>query len=74
MQKSTGAILSPFDSWLLLRGIKTLHIRMDRIQENALKIAKWLEANKNIEKVYYVGLNTHQGYYVNKEQSTGFEE
>ena len=42
------------------------------IQENALKIAKWLEANKNIEKVYYVGLNTHQGYYVNKEQSTGF--
>lgn len=72
MQKSTGAILSPFDSWLLLRGIKTLHIRMDRIQENALKIAKWLEDNKKIEKVYYVGLNTHQGYYVNKEQSTGF--
>lgn len=72
MQKSTGAILSPFDSWLLLRGLKTLHIRMDRIQENAIKIAKWLESNKNVEKVYYVGLNNHKGYEINKEQSSGF--
>lgn len=72
MQKSTGAILSPFDSWLLLRGLKTLHIRMDRIQENAIKIAKWLECCEKTDKVYYVGLNNHEGYEVNKEQSTGF--
>lgn len=72
MQKSTGAILSPFDAWLLLRGVKTLHIRMDRIQENAIRIAKWLDCNENVEKVYYVGLNNHKGYEVNKEQSSGF--
>lgn len=72
MQKSTGAVLSPFDSWLLLRGLKTLHVRMDRIQENAIKIAKWLECCEKVEKVYYVGLNNHDRYEVNKEQSTGF--
>lgn len=71
MQKSTGAILSPFDAWLLLRGLKTLHIRMDRSQENAIKIAKWLNKNENIEKVYYAGLKEHEGYEINKEQSSG---
>lgn len=69
---STGATLSPFDSWLVLRGIKTLHIRLDRSQENTLKIAKYLQDNPNIEKVYYVGLEDFDGYKLNKKQSTGF--
>jgi cystathionine gamma-synthase len=69
---STGATLSPFDSWLVLRGLKTLHIRLDRAQENTLKIAKHLQSNPNIEKVYYVGLEDFEGYELNKKQSTGF--
>jgi cystathionine gamma-synthase len=69
---STGATLSPFDSWLVLRGLKTLHIRLDRAQENTLKIAKYLQSNTNIEKVYYVGLEDFEGYELNKKQSTGF--
>jgi cystathionine gamma-synthase len=69
---STGATLSPFDSWLVLRGLKTLHIRLDRAQENTLKIAKHLQSNPNVEKVYYVGLEDFEGYELNKKQSTGF--
>ena len=72
IQKSTGATLSPFDSWLVLRGLKTLHIRMDRSQENAIKIASWLKENKSVDKVYYVGLKEHNGYEINKLQSNGF--
>jgi len=69
---STGATLSPFDSWLVLRGIKTLHIRLDRSQENAIKIARFLEGNPKVEKVYYVGLDDFEGYELNKKQATGF--
>lgn len=69
---STGATLSPFDSWLVLRGIKTLHIRLDRSQENAIKIAKFLQKNPKVGKVYYVGLEGFEGYELNKEQATGF--
>lgn len=69
---STGATLSPFDSWLVLRGIKTLHIRLDRAQENAIKVAKFLEENPKVEKVYYVGLENFDGYELNKKQATGF--
>ncbi len=72
IQISTGATLSPFDSWLVLRGLKTFHIRMDRCQENAIKIANWLKENKNIDKVFYVGLKELKGYEVNKLQSRGF--
>lgn len=72
LQKSVGAVLSPFDSWLLLRGIKTLHIRMEKQQENAMAVAKWLKNNKNIEKVYYVGLPEHDGYDISRKQTTGF--
>lgn len=72
IQMGTGAILSPFDSWVLLRSLKTLHVRLDRSQENALEIAKYLSYNENVEKVYYVGLESHAGYEVNKKQSTGF--
>lgn len=70
--KTTGACLSPFDSWLLIRGIKTLPIRMDRQQENALKIANWLTTNQKVKKVFYIGLSTHPDYEISKMQGTGF--
>ena len=66
-----GATLSPFDSWLMIRGIKTLAIRMERAQENALAIARWLKAHPCVTRVYYVGLPEHPGYAVNAGQSRG---
>ena len=66
-----GATLAPFDSWLLLRGIKTLAVRMERAQENALVIAAWLKTQPKVKKVYYVGLPEHPGYEVNRKQSRG---
>ena len=66
-----GATLSPFDSWLMLRGIKTLAVRMERAQENALAIANWLKMQPKVRKVYYVGLPEHPGYAVNASQSRG---
>ena len=66
-----GATLSPFDSWLMIRGIKTLALRMERAQENAMAIAGWLKTQKNVTKVYYVGLPEHPGYAVNARQSRG---
>ncbi|PKM60164.1 MAG: cystathionine gamma-synthase [Firmicutes bacterium HGW-Firmicutes-4] len=70
--KTTGACLSPFDSWLLIRGIKTLPIRMDKQQENAEKIANWLCQQEKITAVHYVGLPTHEGYEISKRQASGF--
>jgi cystathionine gamma-synthase len=69
---SVGAILSPNDSWLMLRGIKTLAVRLDRQQENAIRIANWLKEQKEVTKVYYVGLEEHIGYDINKKQSKGY--
>ena len=69
--KTTGAGLSPFDSWLLLRGIKTLPIRMEYQQKNALVLAKWLSDHEKVKSVYYVGLPTHPGYEINRKQATG---
>ena len=66
-----GATLSPFDSWLMIRGIKTLAVRMERAQENALTIAKWLQNYPKVTKVHYVGLPDHPGYAVNAKQSRG---
>ena len=66
-----GATLSPFDSWLMIRGIKTLALRMERAQENALAIANWLKTQPNVTKVYYVGLPEHPGHAVNASQSRG---
>ena len=70
--KTTGAGLAPFDSWLLLRGIKTLGIRTERSQENAIKIANWLKAQRVVKQVYYPGLPEHPGYTVMKKQASGF--
>ena len=66
-----GATLSPFDSYLMIRGIKTLAVRMERQQQTALAIAKWLEKQPKVEKVYYVGLESHPGYARNAAQSRG---
>ena len=69
IQNATGGVLGPFDSFLLIRGIKTLGVRLDRHTENALKIAKWLEKHEAVKKVYYPGLETAQGYKINKKQA-----
>lgn len=70
--KTTGAGLAPFDSWLMMRGIKTLAIRMEKAQSNAIKIAEWLEKNKAVTKVIYPGLKNHPGYEIMCRQSRGF--
>ena len=69
IQNATGGVLGPFDSFLLIRGIKTLAVRLDRHTENALKIAKWLEKHEAVKKVYYPGLESAQGYKINKKQA-----
>lgn len=72
IQKSEGAVLAPFDSWLLLRGIKTLGIRLEKQQKNALTVAWWLRRHKKVDRVYYPGLNDHEGYDVSRKQASGF--
>ncbi|OGQ37106.1 MAG: hypothetical protein A3F16_01935 [Deltaproteobacteria bacterium RIFCSPHIGHO2_12_FULL_43_9] len=72
LQNSLGAIPGPFDSWLVLRGIKTLAVRMKRHEENAHQIAVWLEKHKKIEKVIYPGLPSHPQYKIAKLQMKGF--
>ncbi len=72
LQKAIGSILSPFDSYLALRGIKTLDLRMRRHCESALKIAGWLEKHPKIEKVYYPGLASHPQHALAKKQMRGF--
>lgn len=69
IQNSTGGVLSPFDSFLLIRGIKTLSVRMDRHTENALAAAKFLSSHKGVKRVYYPGLDTDPGYTVNSRQA-----
>ncbi|MBQ5560153.1 MAG: PLP-dependent transferase [Lachnospiraceae bacterium] len=70
--KTTGAGLAPFDSWLLLRGIKTLAIRMEQAQKNAQKIAEWLSEQKQVKRVIYPGLPSFPQYEVMKKQARGF--
>lgn len=70
--KTTGAGLAPFDCWLILRGMKTLGIRMERSQENAIRIAEWLKTQSIVRKVYYPGLPEHPGYEIMKKQAKGF--
>lgn len=70
--KTTGAGLAPFDSWLILRGIKTLGIRMDRAQANALRIAAWLKEQGEVTEVIYPGLPEHPGFEIMKRQARGF--
>src|SRR4030042_4668972 len=66
--KEIGASISPFNAWLILRGIKTLAVRMDRHCDSALKIAEYLSGHKKIEHVYYPGLRSNPGYELAKKQ------
>ncbi len=70
--KTTGAGLSPFDSWLILRGIKTLAIRMEKAQANAGRLVEWLLRNPKVTRVIYPGIPTHPGHEIMKKQSRGF--
>jgi len=72
LHTSIGATLSPMDSYLIVRGIKTLAVRLDRAQENALALANWLKAHPRITAVYYTGLPCHPGHEVMKKQARGF--
>lgn len=72
IQKSTGAVPGPQDCFLALRGIKTLHVRMQRHCENGEKIAHWLRNNPKVAKVYWPGFEDNAGYAVAKKQMRGF--
>lgn len=72
IQNSTGGVLSPFDSFLLIRGIKTLALRMDRHNSNAMIIAEFLKARSEVEKVYYPGFVDHPGYKIQSKQAKGY--
>lgn len=71
-QNSVGAVLGPQDAWLTTRGIKTLGVRMDRQQDNALRIAQWLTAHPRIARVYYPGLANHPDHALMGRDSRGF--
>ncbi len=70
--RDLGACISPFNAWLLLRGLKTLPVRMDRHCENAMEIAQYLSYHPKIERVYYPGLRTHPGHEIAKKQMRQF--
>jgi methionine-gamma-lyase len=70
--KDLGGIISPFNAWLLLRGLKTLPVRMDRHSESAMQIAQYLEGHPKVKRVWYPGLRTHPQYDLAVKQQTGF--
>lgn len=72
IQNACGAILAPFDSWLVIRGIETLHLRIKQHCASALEVAKFLETHPAVDKVYYPGLTTHPNHIIAKKQSKGF--
>jgi cystathionine beta-lyase/cystathionine gamma-synthase len=72
IQNAAGAILSPFDSWLVMRGIKTLPIRMEAHNSNGMAVANFLANKKEVKKIYYPGLPNHPGHELAKNQMSGF--
>ncbi len=70
--RTAGPSLSPFNAWVFSKGLETLKLRMDAHSTNALKIAKWLEQQTGVEKVYYCGLESHPQYELAKKQQSGF--
>lgn len=72
IQNTIGAVAAPFDSWLVLRGLKTLAVRLQTQQENSLAIAQWLAQHHQIERVIYPGLPTNPYYSLMKQQADGF--
>ena len=71
LQNAIGGVLAPWDSFLVIRGIKTLGVRMERHVKNANKIAHWLNESEYVSKVYYPGLETDPGYEIHKKQADG---
>ncbi len=71
LQNAAGAVPGPQDCWLLMRGMKTLALRLDRQQQNALRIAEWLSGHRLIERVYYPGLQDHPGGQIHRHQADG---
>jgi cystathionine gamma-lyase len=72
LQNAIGAVISPMDSFMVLRGTKTLHVRMDRHEHNARVIANWLEQHRQVDKVIYPGLESHPQHALAKKQQRGF--
>lgn len=72
IQNSVGAVLGPQDSWLMMRGLRTLGLRMEEMAANAQRLAEYLDQHPSVGKVYYPGLSTHDGYEMMKKQTTGF--
>ena len=72
IMNTTGPVLSPFDSFLVARGIKTLPLRMDKAQENAFELVKLLKAHPKVKAVNFVGDPSHPGYEISKSQTNGF--
>jgi cystathionine gamma-lyase len=72
LQNAAGAVISPMDAFMVLRGTKTLHVRMDRHEQNARALAAWLAKHPQVEKVYYPGLESHPQHDLAKRQATGF--
>src|SRR5690606_14644363 len=71
LHNSIGTALAPQESWLLMRGLKTLALRMERHQSNAMKLTAWLEQHPLVDKVYYPGLPTHPQHDIQSKQSSG---
>lgn len=72
IQNSIGAVLGPQDSWLLIRGIRTLAIRMEEIEENAKRVAHFLANHPQVSKIYYPGFKDHKGHDIHLQQARGF--
>ncbi|MBK9166344.1 MAG: cystathionine gamma-synthase [Bryobacterales bacterium] len=72
LQNAVGAVAGPFDSFLALRGLKTLHLRMERHCANAMEIARWLSGRKGVRRVHYPGLETHSGHAIAARQMRAF--
>lgn len=72
IQNSTGGVLGPQDSWLLIRGIKTLGIRMEDIEKNTLDVVQFLQKHPKVEKIYFPGLPDHPGHETHRSQADGF--
>ncbi|MCZ0756111.1 cystathionine beta-lyase [Anoxybacillus sp. J5B_2022] len=72
LQNAFGAVLGVQDAWLVLRGLKTLHVRLEQSAQSALKIARFLAKHPKVEAVYYPGLSDHPGHSIHRYQATGF--
>ena len=72
IQNASGAILAPFDSWLVIRGIETLHLRVQQHCRNAQSVAEWLQTHPAVDKVFYPGLKSHPNHDISKKQARGF--